>query len=228
MQTIVAPVVTTLLFLAIFLLALSGQQRASSATCRSCEFLAPGLIMMAMAQNAFANTTSSLHDRQDAGQHRRPADAAAERRRADPGLRARRRDARRWWSALVVTAAMAIFVPHRTSHDPPALVSSTPSRHRCCCRCSASSAASGPTSSTTSRRSPISSSCRCPSCRARSIRSSACRTLWQLIAPSQPVLLHDRRLPLRLHRPRRRAALARHRASWSARQCRAAHAVPSA
>ena len=35
------------------------------------EFLAPGLIMMAMVQNAFANTSSSHHDRQDPGQHRR-------------------------------------------------------------------------------------------------------------------------------------------------------------
>ncbi len=59
MQTIAAPVVTTLLFLAIFLLALSGQQR-SVAGVPFLAFLAPGLIMMAMVQNAFANTTSSL------------------------------------------------------------------------------------------------------------------------------------------------------------------------
>jgi ABC-2 type transport system permease protein len=59
MQTIAAPVVTTLLFLAIFLLALGGQQR-SIVGVPFLEFLAPGLIMMAMVQNAFANTTSSL------------------------------------------------------------------------------------------------------------------------------------------------------------------------
>jgi ABC-2 type transport system permease protein len=59
MQTIAAPVVTTLLFLAIFLLALGGQQR-TVAGAPFLEFLAPGLIMMAMVQNAFANTTSSL------------------------------------------------------------------------------------------------------------------------------------------------------------------------
>jgi ABC-2 type transport system permease protein len=58
-QTIVAPVVTTLLFLAIFLLALGGQQRHVG-DIPYAEFLAPGLIMMAMAQNAFANTSSSL------------------------------------------------------------------------------------------------------------------------------------------------------------------------
>src|SRR5208282_3313817 len=59
MQTVVAPVVTTLLFLAIFLLALSGQQRLVDGV-PYLEFLAPGLVMMAMAQNAFANTSSSL------------------------------------------------------------------------------------------------------------------------------------------------------------------------
>jgi ABC-2 type transport system permease protein len=58
-QTLVAPVVTTLLFLAIFLLALGGQQRHVG-NISYAEFLAPGLIMMAMAQNAFANTSSSL------------------------------------------------------------------------------------------------------------------------------------------------------------------------
>ena len=59
MQTVAAPVVTTLLFLAIFLLALGGQQRHIG-DIPYVEFLAPGLIMMAMAQNAFANTSSSL------------------------------------------------------------------------------------------------------------------------------------------------------------------------
>lgn len=59
MQTVAAPVVTTLLFLAIFLLALGGQTRMIGAIPYT-EFLAPGLIMMAMMQNAFANTSSSL------------------------------------------------------------------------------------------------------------------------------------------------------------------------
>jgi ABC-2 type transport system permease protein len=59
MQTVAAPVVTTLLFLAIFLLAMGGQQRHVG-DIPYVEFLAPGLIMMAMAQNAFANTSSSL------------------------------------------------------------------------------------------------------------------------------------------------------------------------
>ncbi|HJT06411.1 MAG TPA: ABC transporter permease [Stellaceae bacterium] len=59
MQTVAAPVVTTLLFLAIFLLAL-GADRRHVGDIPYVEFLAPGLIMMAMAQNAFANTSSSL------------------------------------------------------------------------------------------------------------------------------------------------------------------------
>lgn len=59
MQTVVAPVVTTLLFLAVFMLAFGGQRHEIGGT-PYLEFLAPGLIMMAMVQNAFANTTSSL------------------------------------------------------------------------------------------------------------------------------------------------------------------------
>ena len=58
-QTVLAPVVTTLLFLAIFALA-TGQSRGLVGGVPYEEFLAPGLIMMAVTQNAFANTSSSL------------------------------------------------------------------------------------------------------------------------------------------------------------------------
>ena len=58
-QTILAPVVTTLLFLAVFTLAL-GRGRGAVAGVPFVEFLAPGLIMMAILQNAFANTSSSI------------------------------------------------------------------------------------------------------------------------------------------------------------------------
>jgi ABC-2 type transport system permease protein len=58
-QTILAPVVTTLLFLAIFALAVGGAARQVGGV-PFAEFLAPGLIMMAMVQNAFANTSSSI------------------------------------------------------------------------------------------------------------------------------------------------------------------------
>ncbi|MAH83038.1 MAG: multidrug ABC transporter permease [Magnetovibrio sp.] len=59
MQTLMAPVVTTLLFLAVFSLALGNAAR-SFAGVPLTEFLGPGLIIMAVAQNAFANTSSSL------------------------------------------------------------------------------------------------------------------------------------------------------------------------
>jgi len=59
MQTIVAPVVTTLLLLAVFALALGGSVREIAGLSFP-EFLVPGLIIMAMVQNAFANTSSSM------------------------------------------------------------------------------------------------------------------------------------------------------------------------
>ena len=58
-QTLIAPVVTTLIFLAIFALAL-GRAVETVGGVPFMEFLAPGLITMAIAQNAFANTSSSL------------------------------------------------------------------------------------------------------------------------------------------------------------------------
>jgi ABC-2 type transport system permease protein len=58
-QTVAAPVVTTLLFLAIFSLAL-GRAVETVRDVPFAVFLAPGLIVMAMVQNAFANTSSSL------------------------------------------------------------------------------------------------------------------------------------------------------------------------
>lgn len=58
-QTIIAPVVTTLLFLSVFALAL-GPVAAQVKGVPFVQFLAPGLIMMAIVQNAFANTSSSI------------------------------------------------------------------------------------------------------------------------------------------------------------------------
>ena len=58
-QTVLAPVVTTLLFLAIFALALGGTTQMVGSI-PYLQFLAPGLVAMAIAQNAFANTSSSL------------------------------------------------------------------------------------------------------------------------------------------------------------------------
>lgn len=58
-QTLAAPAVTTILFMIIFSLALGGRGR-EVAGMPFANFLAPGLIVMAMLQNAFANTSSSI------------------------------------------------------------------------------------------------------------------------------------------------------------------------
>ena len=58
-QTLIAPLVTTLVFLLIFALALGGAKRMVG-DLPYLEFLAPGLIMMAIVQNAFANTSSAI------------------------------------------------------------------------------------------------------------------------------------------------------------------------
>lgn len=58
-QTVVSPVVTTLLFFAVFALAFGGVMRTVG-DMPYLVFLAPGLVMMTMVQNAFANTSSSI------------------------------------------------------------------------------------------------------------------------------------------------------------------------
>ena len=58
-QTILSPVVTFFLFLAVFSLAV-GNGRADVLGHKFTIFLVPGLIVMQMMQNAFANTSSSL------------------------------------------------------------------------------------------------------------------------------------------------------------------------
>lgn len=59
LQTVLAPAVTTLLFFAIFMVAFGGNERIVAGTPFG-EFLVPGLIMMAIVQNSFANTSSSM------------------------------------------------------------------------------------------------------------------------------------------------------------------------
>ncbi|HEX8262847.1 MAG TPA: ABC transporter permease [Allosphingosinicella sp.] len=63
LQTVWAPAVTTLLFLVIFTVALGRSGRTvelDGASFRFADFLAPGLIVMGMLQNAFANSSFSL------------------------------------------------------------------------------------------------------------------------------------------------------------------------
>ncbi|HEY1605680.1 MAG TPA: ABC transporter permease [Allosphingosinicella sp.] len=59
LQTVWAPAVTTLLFLVIFTVALSRGGRTVMGLSFA-DFIAPGLIVMAMLQNAFANASFSL------------------------------------------------------------------------------------------------------------------------------------------------------------------------
>lgn len=59
MQTVWAPAITTLLYLAIFTIALGRGGRTVMGV-PFANFIAPGLIVMAMIQNAFANSSFSL------------------------------------------------------------------------------------------------------------------------------------------------------------------------
>jgi ABC-2 type transport system permease protein len=59
LQTVWAPAITTLLYLAIFTIALGGSGRSVMGV-HFADFIAPGLIVMAMMQNAFANASFSL------------------------------------------------------------------------------------------------------------------------------------------------------------------------
>ncbi|WOI53574.1 ABC transporter permease [Parvularcula sp. LCG005] len=62
-QTVIAPIITTLLYLTVFLVAFSGADRQSEMAGQIipyAAFLPPGLIMMAILNNAFQNASSSL------------------------------------------------------------------------------------------------------------------------------------------------------------------------
>jgi ABC-2 type transport system permease protein len=59
MQTVAAPVVTTLLYMMIFVVAMKGARPMVEGVPYG-QFVAPGLIMMAVLNNAFANASSSL------------------------------------------------------------------------------------------------------------------------------------------------------------------------
>jgi len=59
MQTVAAPVVTTLLYMMVFVVAVRGAAPPIHGV-PFAQFVAPGLIMMAIINNAFANSSSSL------------------------------------------------------------------------------------------------------------------------------------------------------------------------
>ncbi|HYD56843.1 MAG TPA: ABC transporter permease [Burkholderiales bacterium] len=58
-QTVAAPVLTALLYLVVFAQALEGRVQVYAGVSYT-EFLVPGLVMMSVLQNAFANSSSSL------------------------------------------------------------------------------------------------------------------------------------------------------------------------
>jgi ABC-2 type transport system permease protein len=58
-QTVAAPVITTLLYMLVFVVAV-GDARPPVSGVPFAEFIAPGLVMMAILNNAFANASSSL------------------------------------------------------------------------------------------------------------------------------------------------------------------------
>ncbi len=59
LQTVLSPVVATLMFLVIFVVVL-GKRGLAVPGASYLEFVAPGMVMMTMLQNAFANTSSSI------------------------------------------------------------------------------------------------------------------------------------------------------------------------
>ena len=58
-QTVGAPLVTSLLYLLVFVVAMKGSRAGVDGVTYG-EFIAPGLVMMAILNNAFANASSSL------------------------------------------------------------------------------------------------------------------------------------------------------------------------
>lgn len=59
-QTIAAPVLTSLLYLLVFAHVLESHVAVYDGAVGYTAFLVPGLVMMAVLQNAFANSSSSL------------------------------------------------------------------------------------------------------------------------------------------------------------------------
>ena len=117
MQTLAAPVVTTLLYMLVFVVAMSGARPPVARRAPSATFVAPGLIMMPILNNAFANSSSSLLQAKMNGligdfltPPLSPLEQAV-------GLRARRRDARASWSALVT--AVAVLAVRPAADRPP-------------------------------------------------------------------------------------------------------------
>ena len=142
--------------------------------------------MMAMAQNAFANTSSSLVIAKVQGNIVDLLMPPLERRRADPGPGR--------WAASPAALVVGLAVGRRGAALPAATASTTSVLRAVPCRrrladavaASASWRRSGPRSSTRWRRSPTSSSRRCLSSPAPSIPPTRLPAFWQAVAHLNP------------------------------------------
>jgi ABC-2 type transport system permease protein len=69
LQTVLAPVVQSLLFMMVFSLAMEAMNRPPVLGAPFTSFLAPGLVMLGLLNNAFANSSSSLISAKMMGNH---------------------------------------------------------------------------------------------------------------------------------------------------------------
>lgn len=69
LQTVLAPVVQSLLFMMVFSLAMEAMNRPPVLGAPFTSFLAPGLVMLGLLNNAFANASSSLISAKMMGNH---------------------------------------------------------------------------------------------------------------------------------------------------------------
>ena len=174
-QTIAAPVLTALLYLLIFSHVLESRVAVFDGQVRYTAFLIPGLVMMSVLQNAFANSSSSLIQSKITGNlifvllpPLSPLDMFAA-----YVLGAMVRGLVVGLGVFVVT----LLVRAGAARDAASAVGARvrAARQRDPRHAGRRSPASGPTSSTSSRRSRTSSSCRSRSCPACSTRSIRCR-----------------------------------------------------
>ena len=185
-QTIAAPVLTSLLYLLIFSHVLEGRVSVYDGRVTYTAFLVPGLVMMSVLQNAFANSSSSLIQSKITGNLifvlLPPLSAldlfaayvlGAMVRGIVVGRGRVRGDARlRAGAPRHAASAVGARVRARSAAPSSAMLGCSP--------------ASGRTSSTSSRRSRTSSSCRSRSCRACSTRSTRCRRSGRRLSHFNP------------------------------------------
>ena len=114
-QTIVAPILTALLYLLVFSHVLEDRVQVYPGVCYT-AFLMPGLAMMSLLQNAFANSSSSLIQSKITGNIIFVLLPPLSHAGVLLGLYPGRRSCAGWWSALGVFAVtlvtVAVPVPH--------------------------------------------------------------------------------------------------------------------